>query len=50
MTACIVPDVARKFLGVARAWCNSHDCQDALVIRLAESAGRVILTEGTPPA
>jgi len=37
-------------MDVARKWYHSPEYQDALRIRLANSTGRVILTEGAPPA
>jgi uncharacterized protein (DUF1330 family) len=37
-------------LAAARAWYNSPEYQAALKIRQANSTGRVIITEGAPPA
>jgi len=37
-------------MAAARGWYNSPEYQDALKIRAANSNGRVILTEGAPPA
>jgi uncharacterized protein (DUF1330 family) len=35
---------------VARKWYDSPEYQAALKVRMANSTGRVILTEGAPPA
>jgi uncharacterized protein (DUF1330 family) len=37
-------------MDAARKWYHSPEYQEALRIRLANSTGRVILTEGAPPA
>lgn len=37
-------------MAAARGWYNSQEYQDALKVRTANSTGRVILTEGAPPA
>lgn len=37
-------------MAAARAWYDSPDYQAALKVRLANSTGRVILTEGAAPA
>ena len=36
-------------LEIARKWYDSPDYQECLKIRLANSTGRVIMTEGAPP-
>ena len=36
-------------MAVARQWYDSLEYQEALKIRLANSNGRVIMTEGAPP-
>ena len=37
-------------MAAARGWYDSPEYQDALKVRMANSTGRVILTEGAPPA
>jgi uncharacterized protein (DUF1330 family) len=37
-------------MAAARSWYDSPEYQEALKIRRANSTGRVILTEGAPPA
>jgi uncharacterized protein (DUF1330 family) len=37
-------------MDAARQWYHSPEYQEALRIRLANSTGRVVMTEGAPPA